>query len=52
MGALRVGHHREGLVVLDEFVNKPQIGLVVAVIVCSAMDYQEVAFQVLDKVDW
>ncbi len=36
---------------LDELINQSQVGLVVAVIVCSAMDYEEVAFQVLGKVD-
>ena len=34
----------------DEPVNEPQVGLVVAVIVCGTMDYQEVALQVLYEV--
>ena len=51
MGALRIGHHREFLVILDELINQSQVGLVVAVIVCSTMDYKEVTFQILGKVD-
>ena len=45
-----VGHHREGLVVLDEFVDQLQVGLIVAVVVYCPMDEKEIALEVLSEV--
>ena len=45
-----IGHHRERLVVLDEFIDQFQVGLVVAVVVCCPMNEKKVTLEVLSEV--
>ena len=51
MGGPGIGHHREGLVVLNELVHQLLEGLIVAVVISGTMDDQEIAFQLMSEVD-
>ena len=51
VGGPGIGHHREGLVMLDKLVHQLLEGLIVAVVIIGTMDDQEIAFQLMCKVD-
>ena len=51
VGASWIGHHRKSLVILYEFVDQSQIGLVVTIVVRSTVDNQKVSLQILNEVD-
>ena len=51
MSAVGVRHHRELFVVRDQFINQDFGGLIMTVVVTSAVNQQQVALQLVCKVD-